>query len=219
MARDHYVALRVERNASPEQIQAAYAHWAREVQPSEDSPPGEEIQHLQQAYSVLGHPDRRRVYDRGRKIEPFRAAPETKAAPAARREIRFRESCETFHPSFEELFDRFWSNFDLMTRPKAERLESLTLDVSITLVEARQGGRVRIFIPARAQCPACFGHGAVGFYQCWYCGGRGSITADYPVDLAYPAGLVNEHAVRVPLEQFGIRNFYLTVRFRVSSTA
>lgn len=218
MAKDHYVTLGVERDASPEQIQAAYKHWAREIQPSADLPPEEEVRHLQKAYAVLGNLQRRQAYDRKREAEPFRAPSRTRTVPTCSPEIRLGESFETFHPSFEELFDRFWSNFDLMTRPKAERLESLTLEVTVTPEEARRGGKARILIPARAECPTCFGHGAVGLYQCWHCEGQGSITADYPVDLPYPAGLANEHSVRVPLEQFGIRNFYLTVRFRLSST-
>lgn len=159
---------------------------------------------------VLGRPQKRRAHEVAQRAEPLKTQ-----TPA--RQIRLRGSFETFHPSFEELFERFWGNFDLMTRPKAEHLESLTLEVPVSPEEARLGGNARIMIPARAECPTCFGHGAVGYYQCWHCGGQGSITADYPVDLHYPAGLLNEYTTRVPLEQFGIRNFYLTVRFRVSS--
>ncbi|HEY5915417.1 MAG TPA: DnaJ domain-containing protein [Verrucomicrobiae bacterium] len=217
MAIDYYVALRVERNASAEQIQAAYKYWAKELQPAEDSAATEELRQLQEAFSVLGHPDRRRAYDAAKRAEPLRAPPAGAAGAGSRREINLRESFQKFHPSFDELFDRFWSNFDLMTRPKAEGLESLTIDVPVSAEEARKGGSARILIPARAECPGCFGHGAVGYYQCWRCGGQGSITADYPVDLAYPAGMINEYTRRLPLDQFGIRNFYLTVRFRVSA--
>ncbi len=208
MPKDPYVTLHVERDASPGQIQAAYKHWAKEIQPPGDSPIGEALHELQDAYAVVGHPRRRQTYDKTQQAEPLRA-------PA--REIQLRGSFETYHPSFEELFERFWGNFDLMTRPKAERVESLTIEVPLSSEQARAGGRARVMIPARAQCPTCFGHGAVGTYQCWHCGGHGSITADYPVDLSYPPGFVNEYALRVPLEQFGIHNFYLTVRFRVSS--
>ncbi len=216
MAKDYYVALRVERDATPEQIQAAYKHWAKELQPSQDSAPGQDVQELQQAYTVLGHPERRRAYDRAQEAEPLHAPRHTEKMSARPQEVSLRESFDTYQPSFDELFDRFWSNFDSMSRPKAEGLESLTVDVPITPEQARTGGRARILIPARAQCPACLGRGAVGYYQCWHCGGQGSITADYPLELTYPAGLMNEHVVQVPLEQFGIRNFYLTVRFRVS---
>lgn len=227
MNRNFYVALGLDPNASCEQIQAAYQHWAEELQPRPDSPATEGLRELQDAYSVLAHPERRRAYDAscrqehspGLEAEPLRpphpATPiGTARAPA---EISLRESFDTFHPSFDELFDRFWSNFDSVTRPKAERLESLTIEVPLTLDEARTGGAARVFIPARAQCSACAGHGALGYYQCWHCGGHGSITADYPIEIPYPAGVLNEHIVQVSLGEFGIRNFYLSIRFRVAA--
>jgi DnaJ-class molecular chaperone len=229
MKRDFYVALGLEPNASCEQIQAAYKHWAEELQPHPDSPTTEGLRELQDAYSVLARPERRRAYDArrrqehslGLKAEPLRPPPPVTPIGAAQapRGISLRESFDTFHPSFAELFDRFWSNFDSVTRPKAECLESLTIEVPLTSDEARTGGVARVLIPARAQCSACAGHGALGYYQCWHCGGHGSITADYPIEITYPAGLLNEHIVRVSLGEFGIRNFYLTIRFRVAAQA
>ena len=72
-------------------------------------------------------------------------------------------------------------------------------------------------VPAHAECPSCMGHGSVGVYECWRCQGHGSITAQYPLEIEYPPGLRNEHVLQVPLESFGIANFYLTVRLRVSA--
>ncbi len=124
-----------------------------------------------------------------------------------------------FRPSFDELFDRLWSNFSLLTRPKEEQLESLTLELPLSREEAMNGGQARILIPARAECPACGGRGGVGGYECWRCQGHGAITAEYPLDVPYPAGIVSEYVVQLPLEGFGIGNFYLTVRFRVTDEA
>ena len=227
MNRDFYVALGLEPNASCEQIQAAYKHWARELQPSPDSAATEGLRELQDAYSVLAHAERRGAYDARRRHErsPVQKAeplpPQRAATPAGAahvpKEISVRESFDTFHPSFAELFDRFWSNFDLVTRPKSERLESLTIEVPLTSEEARTGGAARVLIPARAQCSACAGHGALGHYQCWHCGGHGSLTADYPIEIPYPAGLLDEHIVQVSLGEFGICNFYLTIRFRLTA--
>ena len=227
MNRDFYVALGLDPNAPCEQVQAAYKYWAKELQPLPDSPVTEDMRELQDAYSILAHPERRRAYDaRLRqehsprlKAEPMRSpGPVTPVRPVqAPREISLRESFDTFHPSFDELFDRFWSNFESVTRPKAERLECLTIDVPLTPEEARTGGAARVLIPARAQCSSCAGHGALGYYQCWHCGGQGYITADYPIDIRYPAGLLNEHIVRVSLGEFGICNFYLTIRFRITA--
>lgn len=234
MAANLYLVMGVDADAAPEQIAAAYSHWAEEFNPGHDTPATETLRELQDAYAVLGHPARRRAYEQqlaqtaaaaarsARQREPLRTVREEAepTGPIAKSgqplEVALREPPGETHPSFEELFERLWSNFSLLTRPKAEHLESLTVEVVLSREEARMGGQARILIPARAQCPACLGHGAVGLYQCWRCQGHGSITADYPLEVAYPAGVLNEYVVRVPLSRFGIENFYLTVRFRVS---
>src|SRR5205814_10186502 len=127
-----------------------------------------------------------------------------------------RESFATHHPSFDELFERFWSNFTMLTRPKAEHLESLTVEIPISPRDALRGGRARVLVPAHSECPVCEGHGAVGMYECWQCQGHGGITAEFPIEVRYPAGIANEYSAQVPLSGLGIENFYLTVRFRVS---
>lgn len=227
MSRNLYEVLGVDPEVAPEQIQAAYVHWARRLASDRDSGRGEAFTELQQAYSVLASPARREAYNTriGRPAssggEPFRTDPGTPAkehTPTLLM-ISLRDSFESANPSFEELFHRLWSNFSKVSRPKAEQVESLTLEVTLSPEQAREGGRARILIPARALCPACAGHGALGLYECWQCGGKGSITADYPVELAYPPGVLNEFFVQVPLSRFGINNFYLTVRFRVSEEA
>jgi molecular chaperone DnaJ len=230
MATDLYLVMGVDANAAPEQITAAYQHWAEESNPEHDSPATDSLRELQYAFSVLGHPGRRRAYEEQvAQHKVAEAAPVGREGPGreAQRfeqgavggqpiEVSLREPLGECHPSFHELFDRLWSNFSLLTRPKAEHLESLTVEIVLTREEARAGGQARIMIPARALCPACLGHGAVGLYQCWRCQGHGSITADYPLEVTYPAGVLNEYVVRVPLSRFGIENFYLTARFRVS---
>jgi len=134
-------------------------------------------------------------------------------------EISLLRSFETFLPSFSEMFDRLWSNFDLLTRPKAERLESLTVDVPLSARQALGGGIVRVLVPAWMVCPKCGGHGHVGFYECWTCQGHGAIAVERPVRLGFPAGVLQTYEVRVPLDTIGIHNFYLTVRFRRTESA
>lgn len=220
MATNLYVALGVDAQASPEKIQSAYRQAADDFEHGATPPEAQSLQQMQEAYSTLIHPRRRRAYDE--RVEPLRSTtPESRTAiledPArAALDVLLGDPTASVHPSFAELFDRFWSNFELLTRPKAERLESLTVELPLSVEEAATGGRARIRIPARAQCPTCSGHGAVGGYECWRCQGHGTITADYPVDVLYPGGIFNEYVVQLPLDQFGIANFYLTVRFRVT---
>ena len=231
MVRDLYIVLGVGEQASPQEIESSYQRLAQACDPERFGPETPPFREAQQAYVVLSDPERRRVYDeraegdRQSRIarswsgaEPLRRLGERtmpRGCASSRIEVSLREPVQTFQPSFDELFERLWSNFTLVTRPKAERVESLTIEIHLTPEESMSGGRARIMIPARARCPVCFGHGAAGPYECWHCQGQGAITADYPLEVAYPAGIANEYMVRVPLSRFGIENFYLTVRFRV----
>ena len=234
MAKNYYLILGITEDASREDVRTAFRRRAMELHPDRSGMESGPFQEVQEAYSVLGDPERRRRYDRERPrpaamrppraprpqplarerppAEPFRAVEPARGF----RELSPLESFETYSPSFQELFERFWGNFEVWGRPKAERLESLTVEVVISPEEARFGSRVRVRIPARARCTECGGRGAVRFYECWHCGGHGSLTTDYPVEVLVPAGTRDGDAVRIPLTRFGIENFYLTLLFRVN---
>jgi molecular chaperone DnaJ len=234
MKKNYYLILGVTADASSDEIKAAFRCQALEEHPYELGLESGRFQELQEAYGVLGDSERRRRYDwqagsfaTGRpswvpapkppvrkwpKGEPFRPVETSREF----QEVSLAESFEAYHPSFDELFERLWSNFEMFDRPKAERLESLTVEILVSPDEARFGGRVRVGIPARATCSVCGGHGMVDSYECWRCEGHGSLTTEYPVEVAYPAGVRDGYAVRIPLTRFGIENFYLTVLLRVS---
>ena len=234
MAKNYYVILGVNVDASPEDIKAAFRRRAMELHPDRSGMGSAPFQEVQQAYGVLADPERRRRYDlrtgarrhavprTGPSPEPLvpeRPRGEVIRPPEADRgfrDVSLAESFEVYHPSYDELFDRFWSNFEAATRPKAERLESLTVEVVLDPEEAQRGGDVRVWVPTRVTCSACGGHGAVGSYECWQCEGHGILTSEYPVTLEYPPGVQDGHAMRVPLTSFGVDNFYLTVLLRVS---
>jgi DnaJ-class molecular chaperone len=130
-------------------------------------------------------------------------------------DITLPHSFLTYRPSFEELFDRLWSNFSGLTRPKAETRENLTVEILLSWEQARFGGRVRLTIPAELPCPPCRGRGWVGPFDCLRCSGTGVITGEYPVEISYPPGIVNSYITQISLDHLGIHNFYLTVYFRV----
>jgi molecular chaperone DnaJ len=233
MPRNYYVILGVAANASDDDIKSAFRRRALELHPDTSGLESGPFLELQEAYGVLSDPQRRRHYDReahsvairrrpwGRVAEPLvreRPRGEPFRAPASSRgfrEVPLAEIFERESPRFDELFDRLWGNFESLSRPKYEALESLTVEMVISQGEARSGGRVQVDIPARATCPACGGHCAVGFYECWRCEGHGALAAAYPVAVSYPPGIRDGYAVRIPLDRFGIKNLYLTVLFRV----
>ena len=184
MKKDYYFILRVTPEATAEEIRSAYRRLAIELHPDLSGFDSDPFQELQEAYSVLNDPVRRAVYDREAEEIPIRRTDAVRAATSVIRrrhsaepltpvrpvggfeEISLLRSFETFHPSFREMFDRLWSNFELVTRPKAERLESLAVEVPLSPRQAFTGGQMRILVPARLICPACSGRGHVGPYQC-----------------------------------------------------
>jgi DnaJ-class molecular chaperone len=223
MQRDYYLVFRLTPEALAEEIEAAYRRLIFKLPPYLSGLGSDQFLELQEAYSVLSDPMRRAVYDRKAKEFPVRPADATSAEtltpaqPVSRlEEISLLRSFQTFVPSASEIFDRLWSNFELVTRPKAERLESLTVEVTLAPKQVLKGGQIRILVPARAICPACRGRGSVGTYQCWRCEGHGALTGEYPVNVSYPAGLEQDYIVRLSLDRFGIENFYLTVWIRPS---
>ena len=233
MPKNYYLILGIAADASAKDIKAAFRRRAMDLHPDRSGLASGPFQDAKEAYSVLGDPERRRRYDRQYRAV---AAPGHRRSPAPEplvserpkgeplrpiepvrsfREVWPLESFETYTPSFDELFERLWSNFGPLSRPKAEQLQSLTVEVVLGSAEARAGGRVRVWIPARATCSACGGHGVVGPYECWCCEGQGRLITEHPIDMSYPAGLGDGYALRIPLARFGIQNFFLTVLFRV----
>jgi molecular chaperone DnaJ len=231
MRKNYYFILRLAPEATQEQIRSAYRRRALELHPDLTGLGSDQFLELQEAYDVLSDPVRRQIYDREaeeipiRRIEAMRP-PETIIQPRHRGEplmtdrptrdldnISLFGSFETFSPSLDEVFERLWSNFTLLTRPKEERLESLNVEVPLSPQQAFAGGEVRILVPARLVCPACRGHGRIGPYECSRCEAHGAVTGEYAVRVSYPTGLQGDYLVRINLD-FGIENFCLTVQFR-----
>jgi DnaJ-class molecular chaperone len=225
MKKDYYLILGVASGADLDEIKAAFRRRALELHPDTSGLESGPFLEVQEAYGVLTDPKRRRRYDqqsRGPSAALRRPGPEAEPlrpveAAGSFRAVSLAESFQSYRPSFDELFDRWWSNFQSVSRPKAETLESLTVEVVVRPLEARFGGRVQVQIPAQATCPACRGHGAIGPYQCWRCEGHGALTTEFPVAVEYPPGIRDGYAARIPLTRYGIENFFLTVLIRVSS--
>src|SRR5439155_12193755 len=154
MAKNYYLMLGITEDASREDIRTAFRRRALELhldRPGMDRRPFQEVQ---EAYSVLGDPARRRRDDRDRPRQaakrprwgptPEPLVPERRPAEPFRpvepargfREVSLAESFETYGPSFDELFERFWSKFDEVSRSKSEQLENLTVETVVSPDEA-----------------------------------------------------------------------------------
>jgi len=231
MPKNYYLILGVKSNATPGEIKAAFRQRVKELHPDRSGMGSGPFLEVQEAYGVLGDIAQRRRYDRliygiGRAWREREGAepliPEKTEGEPLRRfrerphifDVSLTKSFEQYRPSFEELFERLWSNFEPISRPKAERLQSLTVEVTLTPREARGGGIMRVWVPARTTCSFCGGRGGIGGYECSRCAGQGSLVGEYPLEIEYPP-ITRDFVTQVPLAGFGIHNFYMTICLRI----
>ena len=223
MAKSYFAILGVAVDASPKEIQAAYRRLVKEFHPDRYTGGSKPFRNIQEAYAVLGDPDRRDAYEqtleKNRPRNPSTPEPLIPdPSPANFGDISPVRSFARYAPSSDEIFDWLWHNFDNLDQPKSGRIENLTLEVPLSMEQALAGGNATVMVPARAACPSCLGTGTVNVYPCERCAGEGAIAGEVPVRIAFPAGLVGDHSVVIPLERFGIKNLHMTVVFRSRDT-
>lgn len=62
---DHYKSLKIRRTATPDEVRAAYRHWAKQLHPDVNPSPEAQgqFQQVKEAYEVLNDPKRRSDFD------------------------------------------------------------------------------------------------------------------------------------------------------------
>jgi len=234
MPKNYYIILGIPVKSSQEEIKSAYRRLAKEFHPDHYGDNNSPFLNVQEAYTVLRDPLRRRAYDAAlenkRIKQPHYRQPEPmgrqyegeveplipKKGPLDLGDASLEKSFQLHRPSLEALFDRFFSNFSEGKRTKGERPENLSVVITLTPEQAFRGGHVRFYVPAKVQCPRCYGRGGIGYYECWRCSGAGKLTGEYPIMINYPPGISDNHTVQISLDRYGIRNLYLSVNFRIS---
>jgi molecular chaperone DnaJ len=232
MAKSYFAILGVTSAASPDEVRSAYRRLAKEYHPDHFEGDSGVFRQIQEAYATLGNNRRRAEYERALRHSSVRAVrmedppqypdpepliPEPRHTDSGLGEISPVRSFQTFTPSADEVFDWLWHNFSSLDQPKSGYMQQLTLEIPLTREQANTGGSAKVMVPVRAICPTCRGYGGVGLYECLRCAGEGAISGEMPVSIAFPPGLIRDHAVIIPLERFGIHNLRLTVLFRPTS--
>ena len=224
MKKDYYLTLRLTPEATEREIQSAYRRLAIEIHPDHSGFGSDPFLELQEAYSVLSDPKRRAAYDREAGEIPIRRTEATRPTKIPRKQSAAAfsplrpmgrsqpGSSETFHPAFMEMVERLWSDFEPPTRRRAERPQSLIVDVALSPQETFTGGQVRILVQRRVVCSSCLGQGHAGPYQCSRCAGHGAFRDEFPLVVSYPAGLQRDYVVSLSPDHLGSETIH--VRFR-----
>jgi molecular chaperone DnaJ len=172
---DFYDTLGVKKGASEEEIKKAYRRLARKWHPDAnpgDSQAEERFKEVQEAYSVLSDPDKRRQYDAGGMFGSgpgggFRFDPSS-----------FRSGMGSFGDIISDLFSRGGGGPGA-AGPHMAAGRDLETEVRLSFPQAMSGTDVSVNVPVEAPCPTCHGSGAkpgTSPITCPHCGGRGIET-------------------------------------------
>ncbi|NWG35318.1 MAG: molecular chaperone DnaJ [Chloroflexi bacterium] len=166
--RDYYETLGVGRNASDDEIKAAFRKLARQYHPDVNKEPGaeEKFKEINEAYGVLSDNEKRARYDRFGKEGLGNTG-------------GFRDYTVDFGDIFEELFGQFgFSSGGRASRRSPRRGRDLQMQVTLTFEEAVFGVEKEIEFQREETCSRCSGSGAepgTSPVRCSTCNGQGEV--------------------------------------------
>ncbi len=147
--RDYYEILGLGRNASNDEIKAAFRKFARQYHPDVNKEDGaeEKFKEINEAYGVLSNSEKRARYDRFGK------------EGLGNMGGGFHDYTADFGDIFEELFGQFGFSTRGSSRRSPRRGRDLQLQVSLTFEEAVFGVEKEIEFQREETCSRCNGSG------------------------------------------------------------
>ena len=172
---DYYETLGVKKGASEEEVKKAYRKLARKWHPdanSGDAQAEERFKEIQEAYSVLSDPEKRKQYDAGG-VFGFGGGQGggIRFDPSS-----FRGGMGSFGDMLSDLFGRGGGPG---AGPGRQRGRDLETEVRLSFQQAIDGTEISVNVPIEGECPACHGTGAkpgTSPKTCPRCEGRGIET-------------------------------------------
>lgn len=178
MNKDYYKILDVDKKSTQADIKKAYRKLARKYHP--DLNPGDKsaesrFKEIQEAYSVLSDPKKRKQYDQfgfvGDMPPPGQNGPYTSGFEG----FNFSNAGSS---SFRDFFENMFSGVQHQSGP--QHGEDLHYSMRVGFKDAIHGIQTRIRLNRMVPCSACQGQGfqqTGGKQKCSTCGGSGQISA------------------------------------------
>lgn len=170
MAKDYYDLLGVSRSASPDEVKRAYRKLALQYHPDKPTGDEEKFKEINEAYQVLGDPEKRQQYDQfgtagagfgpgtsGFGFDPF----------------------QVFQREFTGFEDLFGDLFGARRRSRAEeRGDDRATSLTITFEDMVRGSKRELTLERLRACPKCAGSAAdpgTKVVTCATCAGTGAV--------------------------------------------
>ena len=214
--KDYYEVLGVPKDATEKDIKSAYRKLARKLHPdaNPDDPKGaeEKFKELQEAYEVLGDPEKRKKYD-ALGADWKNAERQAEAQRRYRAQRGAGETTFTYGDvgdlfgggegqgdGFSDFFETFFSNVGRRTTGSARsphRGQDLEASIELTLRDAYSGGTKSVSLQLQERCPTCGGTGVLKQRICPTCHGTGSVLMTRTLDVTIPKGIRDGQRIRL----------------------
>jgi molecular chaperone DnaJ len=174
--RDYYEILGVSKNASPEEIKAAYRKLALKYHPDrnpDNKDAEEKFKEAASAYEVLSDEAKRKRYD-----QFGHAGVEGQGMGAGPHDMNMDDIFEHFGDIFGDIFGMGQRQTRRKSGPTPKRGHDLSQELTITLKESFTGTKKEIGIYQFASCPTCGGKGmdkGTSTQSCTRCNGTGQL--------------------------------------------
>jgi DnaJ-class molecular chaperone len=221
--KDYYEVLGVPRTASEDDIKKAFRKLARKYHPDVaklQKGAEEKFKEINEAYEVLGDPEKRKKYDElganWKSGADFRPPPGWESFGGAFTGAGGRPQGENyefhfggtgFSDFFEQLFGsrgrdgrgRRGSDPSLFPQEETgERGRNIEGDLMVTLEEAIRGSVRTVSVQRPVVCDRCGGTGIRGNRSCDLCGGSGQVNKTQDFQVRIPPGVGEGQRLRVP---------------------
>ena len=213
--KDYYQVLGIPKNAPEKDVKSAYRKLARkwhpDANPANQKEAEDRFKEIQEAYEVLGDPDKRRKYD-------MLGSNWQQAANQAEQQRRYRNTQnETFNfnfgdfagagggpgaaSGFSDFFDMFFSGVGKRNTAQsagfAQRGQDLETTIELNLRDVYDGGKKSVSLQLEDVCPRCRGTGTDRGGLCTNCHGTGRLISSKKFEVSIPKGIAEGQRIRL----------------------